>query len=38
MTTHFNIPAWRVPWTEDTGELQSVGSQRVADSSLKENM
>ena len=38
MTTHFNIPAWRVPWTEHTGELQSMGSRRVADSSLKENM
>ena len=21
MTTHFNILAWRIPWTEDPGEL-----------------
>ena len=21
--THFNILAWRIPWTEDPGELQS---------------
>ena len=25
------IPAWRVPWTEDPGGLQSMGSQRVRD-------
>ena len=24
-----SIPAWRIPWTEETGGLQSVGSQRV---------
>ena len=29
MTTHFNILAWRIPWTEDPGELQSMGLQRV---------
>ena len=29
MTTHFNILAWRIPWTEETGGLQSTGSQRV---------
>ena len=29
MTTHSNILAWRVPWTEETGGLQSMGSQRV---------
>ena len=23
------ILAWRVPWTEEPGELQSIGSQRV---------
>ena len=27
MTTHSSILAWRTPWTEDPGGLQSVGSQ-----------
>ena len=27
--THFSILTWRVPWTEELGELQSVGSKRV---------
>ena len=27
--THSTIPAWRIPWTEEPGELQSIGSQRV---------
>ena len=29
MATHFSILAWRIPWTEELGELQSMGSQRV---------
>ena len=29
MTTHSSILAWRIPWTEDPGRLQSMGSQRV---------
>ena len=29
MAIHSNILAWRIPWTEKPGELQSVGSQRV---------
>ena len=29
MTTHFSILAWRSPWTEEPGKLQSIGSQRV---------
>ena len=29
MTTRFGILAWRIPWTEEPGELQCVGSQRV---------
>ena len=29
MTTHSNILAWRIPWTEGPGELQSMGSQKV---------
>ena len=27
MATHFSILAWRIPWTEELGGLQSVGSQ-----------
>ena len=27
MATHSSIPAWRIPWTEEPGELQSMGSQ-----------
>ena len=27
--THSSILAWRIPWTEEPSELQSVGSQRV---------
>ena len=29
MATHSNILAWRIPWTEEPGGLQSMGSQRV---------
>ena len=29
MATHSRILAWRVPWTEEPGGLQSRGSQRV---------
>ena len=29
MTTHSNILAWRIPWTEQPGGLQSTGSQTV---------
>ena len=29
MATHSSILAWKIPWTEDPGELQSMGSQRV---------
>ena len=27
MVTHSSILAWRLPWTEEPGELQSMGSQ-----------
>ena len=27
--THSSILAWRIPWTEEPGRLQSTGSQRV---------
>ena len=28
MAAHSSIHAWRMPWTEDPGKLQSIGSQR----------
>ena len=28
MATHSSILAWRIPWTDEPGELQSMGSQR----------
>ena len=29
MATHSGILAWEIPWTEEPGGLQSMGSQRV---------
>ena len=29
MATHSSILAWRIPWTEEPGRLQSSGSKRV---------
>ena len=29
MAIHSSILAWRIPWTEEPGRLQSMGSQRV---------
>ena len=29
MATHSNILAWRIPWTEEPGGRQSMGSQRI---------
>ena len=29
MATHTSILTWRIPWTEESGELPSMGSQRV---------
>ena len=29
MATQSNILAWKIPWTEESGRLQSVGLQRV---------
>ena len=29
MVTHSSILAWRIPWTEEPGRLQSTGLQRV---------
>ena len=33
MATHSSILAWKIPWTEDSGRLQSMGSQRVGHNS-----
>ena len=30
MTAHYSTLAWKIPWTEKTGRLQSMGSQRVS--------
>ena len=32
MATHSSILAWKLPWTEDPGELQSMGSQGIGHS------
>ena len=29
MATHSSILAWKIPWMEEPGRLQSIGSQRV---------
>ena len=29
MVTHSSILVWRIPWTEEPGRLQTIGSQRV---------
>ena len=29
MATHFSIPAWRIPWTQEPARLHSVGLQKV---------
>ena len=29
MATQYSILAWKIPWTEEPGRLQSIGSQRV---------
>ena len=29
MATHQSILAWRIPWTEEPGRLQSMGLQRI---------
>ena len=31
MATHPSILAWRIPWTEEPGRLESMGSQRFED-------
>ena len=36
MATHFNIFAWRIPWAEESGGLQSRGSHRVTEADTTE--
>ena len=37
MPTHSSILAWEIPWTEEPGGLQFVGSQRVRHDSVTEH-
>ena len=37
MVTHSGILAWKIQWTEDPGELQSMGLQRVEHNSVTEH-
>ena len=36
MVTHSSVAAWKIPWTEEPGGLQSPGSQRVRHDSATE--
>ena len=38
MTTHSSILAWEIPWTEEPGGLQSMGSQKSQKSQLFETL
>ena len=39
MVTHFSILAWTIPWTEESGRLQSTGLQRIGhDRACSSNM
>ena len=29
MAAHSSMPAWKIPWTEELGRQQSIGSQRI---------
>ena len=37
MATHSSILAWRIPWTEEPGRLQSTGLQRVGHTEATQN-
>ena len=37
MATHSSIPAWRIPWTEEPGGLQSMRSQKIGHYSVTHN-
>ena len=34
MASHFSVLAWEIPWTEEPGRIQSMGSQRVRQHSI----
>ena len=36
MATHSSTLAWKIPWVEEPGRLQSMGSQRVSDTQLND--
>ena len=36
MAPHSNTLAWKIPWMEEPGRLQSMGSQRVSDTQLND--
>ena len=36
MAIHSSILAWKIPWTEECGRLQSIGSKRVGHDLVKE--
>ena len=38
MATHSRILAWRIPWTEEPGGLQSMGSQSVGHDLVTEHV
>ena len=38
MATHSSNLAWRIPWTEEPGGLQSMGSQRVGHDLVTEHI
>ena len=37
MATHSSILVWRIPWTEEPGGLQSMGSQKVRQDLMTEH-
>ena len=37
MATHSGILAWRIPWTEESGKLRSIASQRVRHAEVTEH-
>ena len=38
MATHISILAWRIPWTEEPGGLQSMGPQRIGHDRVTEHI
>ena len=38
MATHSSILAWRIPWTEEIGRLQSIGLHRVRHAAQQQSL